>query len=60
MINASFFGKLLSNQSVADSISSMNFELNKTLHKYNTFKPHHALNLNTPLEYIQNSILEAV
>jgi transposase InsO family protein len=43
---------------LADSIGDLRAELKKAQHKYNTYRPHHALKEKTPMEYIQN-ILEA-
>lgn len=43
---------------LADSIGGLRAELKKAQHKYNTYRPHHALKGKTPMEYIQN-ILEA-
>jgi len=44
---------------LADSVGALNAELKKALHKYNAFRPHQALNMLTPLEYIKNTYLEA-
>nr|WP_083906703.1 integrase core domain-containing protein [Octadecabacter arcticus] len=33
---------------IADSISAMRFDLRKAVEKYNTFRPHHALNGTPP------------
>jgi len=38
---------------LADTIASINAELVKELEKYNNYRPHHALNLMTPMEYIK-------
>lgn len=35
-----------------DSVRGMQAQLNKALHKYNTYRPHFSLNNLTPLEYI--------
>jgi transposase InsO family protein len=43
----------------ADSARAINFELQKALRKYNTYRPHANLNMMTPLSYIQASYLEA-
>ena len=40
---------------LADSIGALRAELKKALHKYNTFRPHKALDGRTPIEYIQNA-----
>ena len=44
---------------LADSIGAFRVELNKALHKYNTFRPHAALKGLTPMQYIQNNLLKA-
>lgn len=44
---------------LADSVGAMQYELNKALTKYNTFRPHRALNGLTPMQYINSNILEA-
>jgi len=45
---------------LADSISTMKYELDAMIKKYNNFRPHHSLNGLTPLEYttsiLNNSI----
>lgn len=38
----------------ADSVRAINFELQKALHKYNSYRPHANLNMLTPLSYIQS------
>jgi transposase InsO family protein len=43
---------------LADSIGAMNAELNKALNKYNTYRPHFALNGLTPMNYIHNNLLK--
>jgi putative transposase len=43
----------------ADSTRSINAELQKAVHKYNSYRPHANLNMLTPLSYIQASYLEA-
>jgi putative transposase len=43
---------------LADSIGALRAELKKALHKYNTYRPHKALNGLTPIDYIHN-ILKA-
>lgn len=47
------------NDLLADSIGAMNAELKKALLKYNSYRPHHSLNMMTPLEYIYNTYLKA-
>lgn len=42
----------------ADSARAINFELQKALHKYNSYRPHANLNMLTPLSYIQASYSE--
>ena len=44
---------------MADSARAINFELQKAVHKYNSYRPHANLNMLTPLSYIQSSYLEA-
>lgn len=44
---------------LADSVGSMQYELNKALIKYNTFRPHRALKGLTPMQYINSNIREA-
>lgn len=39
---------------LADSIGALRAELKKALHKYNTYRPHKALDGLTPMTYIQN------
>lgn len=41
-----------------DSIQALRFQLKKALTIYNTFRPHFALKGLTPMQYIQNLILE--
>jgi len=43
----------------ADSVRALNAELQKAVHKYNTYRPHANLNMLTPLSYIQSSYPEA-
>jgi transposase InsO family protein len=43
----------------ADSARAINFELQKAVHKYNSYRPHTNLNMLTPLSYIQASYSEA-
>jgi len=44
---------------LADSIGDMRFELKKATQKYNTYRPHRALKGLTPMQYINNTILQA-
>ena len=44
---------------LADSIGAMRFELKKATKKYNTYRPHRGLKGLTPMQYINNSILQA-
>ena len=44
---------------IADSIGAINSELQKAVHKYNSYRPHANLNLLTPLAYIQSTYLMA-
>jgi putative transposase len=44
---------------LADSVGAFRHELNKAVHKYNTFRPHSALKGMTPFQYIQNYLLDA-
>ncbi len=44
---------------LADSARAINFELQKAVHKYNSYRPHATLNMLTPFAYIQSSYLEA-
>jgi putative transposase len=38
---------------IADSIGAMRFKLRKSVEKYNTFRPQHALKGKTPMEYLR-------
>jgi len=40
---------------LADSLGALRAELKKALHKYNTFRPHKALDGRTPMEYIHHA-----
>lgn len=44
---------------IADSARAINFELQKAVHKYNSYRPHANLNMMTPLSYIQSTYQEA-
>ena len=44
---------------LADSIGAMRAELKKATQKYNTYRPHRVLKGLTPMEYINNNILQA-
>lgn len=44
---------------IADSARAINFELQKAVHKYNSYRPHANLNMLTPLSYIQSTYQEA-
>lgn len=44
----------------ADSVQAINAELQKAVHKYNSYRPHANLNMLTPLGYIQSTYPEAV
>ena len=39
---------------LADSIGSMKYALKLAIHKYNSYRPHKALDYFTPLQYLQN------
>ncbi|MBI2706717.1 MAG: hypothetical protein HYX35_00090 [Proteobacteria bacterium] len=41
---------------LADSAKAINVELQKAVHKSNSYRPHANLNMLTPLAYIQSSI----
>jgi transposase InsO family protein len=43
---------------LADSIGAINADLNKALHKYNTYRPHFGLKGKTPMQYINNHLLK--
>ena len=47
------------NNALADSLGAMRFELSKAIEKYNTYRPHHVLKGLTPMQYIQNHVLQA-
>ena len=47
------------NDILADSVGAFRAELTKALNKYNTYRPHFALKGMTPMQYIQNYLLEA-
>jgi putative transposase len=42
-----------------DSARTINFELQKAVHKYNSYRPNANLNMMTPLSYIQSTYQEA-
>ena len=44
---------------IADSARAINAELQKAVHKYNSYRPHANLNMLTPLSYIQSNYPEA-
>ena len=44
---------------LADSAGAINHELQKAVHKYNSYRPHANLNMMTPCEYINDSYREA-
>ena len=44
---------------LADSLGAMRAELKKATEKYNTYRPHRALKGLTPMQYINNNILQA-
>lgn len=44
---------------LADSLGAMRFELKKATEKYNTYRPHRGLKGCTPMQYINDSILQA-
>jgi transposase InsO family protein len=44
---------------LADSVGAFRPELNKAVHKYNTYRPHCALKGLTPMQYILNYLLDA-
>ena len=42
------------NDILADSIGAFNCKLKQALKKYNEYRPHHSLDLLTPIQYIDN------
>jgi len=50
--NRIFREEFYSLPSLANTIFDLNKELNRALYKYNYFRPHHSLDLKTPMEYI--------
>jgi transposase InsO family protein len=55
--NPTFREEFYAHPSLANSVTDLNLALKKALHKYNHYRPHHALQLLTPLEYIKNNYL---
>ena len=55
--NRIFREEFYSQPSLANSIVDLNHELKKALNKYNHYRPHHHLNLYTPMEYLKNNYL---
>ena len=51
--NRIFREEFYSKPFLADTIDAINAELVKELEKYNNYRPHHALKLMTPMEYIK-------
>ena len=43
----------------AESVRAINAELQKVVHKYNSYRPHANLNMLTPLSYIQSNYPKA-
>jgi len=55
--NRIFREEFYAKPSFANSLAELNVELTQALRKYNHYRPHHSLNLKTPLEYIHDSYL---
>lgn len=55
--NRIFREEFYAQPSLANSVAHLNEELKKSLRKYNHYRPHHALQLYTPIEYLKNNYL---
>lgn len=57
--NRTFREEFYANSNIlADSMGALRCELAKAINKYNSYRPHHALKGNTPIQYIHNNINE--